>query len=105
MNNTVFRETDPTTDPNLDYFLAPIMARADSHEHLAVAMIPWLYGGNGSAPVNLKMASYTIDPATGSIASTNTEDNIPFAAMGGAPSAMSISYGGNFVAIGSGLRP
>lgn len=100
--NANFTEVDPTPDPNLDYFLVPVMAVADSKEHLAVLMMPWFYNDGGSAPENLKLASYTIDPSTGSITSTNTQDDIPFMAMQIASPEMSMSDDGAFVAVGAG---
>lgn len=98
---TNFKEADPTPDPNLDYFLAPVMAVADSKEHLAVLMMPWFYNDDGSAPENLKLASYTIDPSTGSITSTNTQDDIPFTDLQAPAYTMSMSKNGSFVAIGN----
>ena len=98
-SNANFTEVDPATDTNLDYFLVPEMAAADSSEHLAVLMSGWFYGDNGISPENPQLASYTVDPATGSIASTNTQDDAPFATLTSVNS-MSMSTDGLFVALG-----
>lgn len=98
-NSETFTEVDPAVDTTLDYFLVPEMAAADSSEHLAVLMSGWFYDDNGSSPENPQLASYTIDPATGSIVSANTQDNAPFTTLMSVNS-MSISPDGLFVALG-----
>jgi hypothetical protein len=99
MSNTVFSERDPKPDPHLDYYLVPDIAKSDPTGHLAVLMSGWFYGDNGGAPENSQLVSYPVDPATGSVVSTNTQDNAPFTVMKNANS-MSMSYAGDFVAIG-----
>jgi hypothetical protein len=102
-NNDAFREQDPKLDPNLNYFLSPIMARADPHEHLAVVMVQCEYNDSDlqceSTGGNPQLASYTINTTTGGISSTNTEDNAPFLEITD-PIGMDMSYDGKFVAIG-----
>jgi hypothetical protein len=107
--NTNFTEKDPKLDPNLTYFLSPFMATADPHEHMAVVMVQCEYNDSDLAcePTgnNPQLASYTIDPVTGGISSTNTEDNLPYLEIT-YPIGMDMSYDGKFVAIGgySGLQ-
>jgi hypothetical protein len=101
--NTSFTEKDPKLDPNLNYFLSPYMATADPHEHMAVVMVQCEYNDSDLAcePTgdNPQLASYTIDPVTGGISSTNTEDNVPYLEIT-YPIGMDMSYDGKFVAIG-----
>ena len=97
--NTSFVEVDPVSDPNLNYFLVPEMAAADSNEHLAVLMSGNLYGGGGSSPENYQLATYTVDPATGSITATSTQDDAPFTSVL-AVDSMSMTGDGLFVAVG-----
>lgn len=100
-NTTNFDEHDPKNDPNLDYYLLPIMATDDPHEHLAVVMTQCLSNGDESCDQtgnNPQLASYTINVTTGAISSTNTEDNIPYLETG--VLSLDMSYDGKFVAVG-----
>jgi hypothetical protein len=99
--NSSFGENDPKFDPSLGYYLLPFMATADPHEHLAVLMGQCLNNGDESCDPtgkNAQLASYTISTSTGSISSSNTEDNIPYLDVA-SPNGMDMSYDGKFVAI------
>jgi hypothetical protein len=104
--NSNFGEHDPTSDPNLDYSLLPTMATEDPHEHLAVVMTQCLNASPEACdPTGAKpqLASYTISTSTGSISSSNTEDNLPYVSTGVA--VLDMSYDGKFVALaGSGVE-
>lgn len=101
--NTGFTEHDPAHDTHRDYFLEPIAAAADSHEHLAVLMLPFSDCEGGGPPCltegDLQLASYTINPATGGISTTGTQADLPFVQLSWAL-ALDISSDGKFVAIG-----
>jgi hypothetical protein len=99
--NTNMGEKDPKVDPSLDYYLLPFMATEDPHEHLAVLMGQCVNNGDeGCEPTGKdpQLASYTISTSTGSISSSNTEDNIPYLDIAN-PIGMDMSYDGKFVAI------
>ena len=100
-NTTNFGQHDPKPDPRLDYSLVAAGATADPHEHLAVFMVQCLNeSDDGCEPTgkNPQLASYTISTSTGSISSSNTQDNIPYLDVA-SPIGMDMSYDGKFVAI------
>ena len=97
-SNPTFTEKDPATDPNLSYYLQPRATVADPNEHLAVLMVQCAIGDD-ACEGSFQLASYTINPKTGGISSTNTEDNAPWLEIT-EPIGMDMSYDGKFVAIG-----
>jgi hypothetical protein len=101
--NTGFTESDPAHDTHRDYYLEPLMAAADPHEHLAVLMLPFSDCEGGGPPCltegDLQLASYTIDPETGGISTAGTQADLPFVQLSWAL-ALDVSWDGKFVAIG-----
>jgi hypothetical protein len=72
--NSAFSEVDPTTNPDRQWIYHPAFVKADPTGHLAVVLFPVdQYGDPGS----YQLASYTINPSTGAISSTNTYKNMP----------------------------
>jgi hypothetical protein len=94
-----FSEADPARDTAGDRYFPDFLA-ADSANHLAVVLD---LGANPSNPHMVGdtwLASYTIDPATGAMASTNTFGSMPQLSLRG-PKTMAISPDGAFVAVGA----
>jgi hypothetical protein len=93
--NNNFTETDPVNE-GMPWVPAPFsLVQADSSGHLA-AIMSQDNSGVGWPP---QLASYTIDPSTGGISSTNTYSNMPLVSPG-YPFAMSMSPSGKLLAIG-----
>jgi hypothetical protein len=101
-NTTNFGEHGPKVDPSLNYSLEAFEATADAHEHLAVVMAQCEFNdsGLGCEPTgkNPQLASYTISTSTGSISSSNTQDDVPYLQVA-SPNGIDMSYDGKFVAI------
>jgi hypothetical protein len=102
IGNENFTETNPADDPNGPsgpWYFFPDLAKADPTGHLAV-----LVGSASGAPPfptyggPWGLASYSIDNATGSIASTNNWMDIPTPAVDGILD-MEISVSGKLVAL------
>ena len=90
-----FTEKDPTPNPSLSSGnYAPWLVAADNAGHLAAVMnMPFSQNGNV-----FQLASYTINPGTGAISSTNTWANMPTLAF--YPSALAMSWTGQYAAVG-----
>jgi hypothetical protein len=98
--NGAFSETDPA--PYGDYYFYPMAAQADPYGHLAVLMSAVDEPG-GSYFGQPWLASYTINPSTGAVVSTNTESDMPHTAGDAGNSnlrdKLSMSPAGNLVAV------
>jgi hypothetical protein len=77
--NLSFTEKDPAPDTTLPFYLQTFPATADQHEHLALSMLP-CYNRRPCSPypVNIQLASHTVNTTAGGISSTNTQDTAPF---------------------------
>lgn len=96
-----FKESDPSTNPNLangpwTYF--PETVQADPASHLAVLLYPTNFPQGQQEDGPYQLASYTINSSTGSIASTNTWQNMPTPAVQ-TISAMNMSPSGKLLAV------
>jgi len=93
--NTSFSEKDPTPNPsNPDSNYFPNLIAADPASHLAVVMnMPFSSNDN-----IFQLASFTINDSTGAISSTNTWANMPTLQV--YPTALALSWAGNFAAVG-----
>jgi len=97
--NTSFTENEPTGLPPGES-ICPFGAAADDHGHLAVSFIMRLNpSANCGGPENI--ASYSIDPATGSISTTNAIGSDPMYHQTGSDSGGSMSFDGKFLALGT----
>jgi hypothetical protein len=75
--NSAFTEKDPVAEPG-DRFIpwSWNSPRADGNGHLAVLMDE-LYDSGDYSDSRLRVASFTINPTTGALTSTNTHDKMP----------------------------
>jgi hypothetical protein len=97
--NSAFSLQNPAADPSSPNYLEPYLLAPGPDEQLAVLLVQCPIGDdvcNGAS----QLASYTIDPTTGGISSTNTQDNAPTLEI--TPIGIDMSYDGKFVAIGGG---
>jgi hypothetical protein len=89
--NAAFSESDPEPLESWQRY----ETAADPHGHLAV-VLEGTVDGSTDGP---QLASYTIHPSTGSIASTNTPANMPDIAVAN-PHVIRFSDSGSYVAVG-----
>ncbi len=93
MVNSQFKEVDPTPNPAVaDSYYFPMAVAADPANHLAALMYEPF--ANTTPP---QLASYTINPGTGSVASTNTYANMPTPSVN--PSVLGMSPSGKLLAV------
>lgn len=104
--NSKFSTTGPEPPPgNTWYPYAGPFERADGNGHIAALLTP-VDSGNGFGRIQL--ASYTINPTTGALSSSNSYEKMPFLEIGdwdqcacyGSILAMSMSPSGDVVAVG-----
>lgn len=84
--NSSFTEKDPVAEPG-DRFIpwSWNSPRADNNGHLAVLMDEEYDSGGDYSDSRVRVASYTINPTTGAITSTNTHDKMPVVQVGWYP--------------------
>jgi hypothetical protein len=107
--NQNYTEIDPAANPNSPgggpWFFISIAAAADPASHLAVLMSPfWVNSETNQVYGPNQLANYTIDDATGGIASTNTWKDMP-ATQITTGNGLSMSPSGKLLAVfGQGLQ-
>jgi hypothetical protein len=89
--NAAFTVSNP--EPSESWGLSSVAADPDGH--LAVVIEGTVDGYTNG----WQLASYTIDPSTGGVSSTNTPADMPLVAIYN-PSLISMSYSGSYVAVG-----
>lgn len=84
--NASFSEKDPVAEPG-DLFIpwSWNSPRADNNGHLAVLMDEEYDSGGDYSDSRVRVASYTINPTTGALTSTNTHDKMPVVQVGWYP--------------------
>jgi hypothetical protein len=98
--NTNFTETDPVAESGYAFYPSSgSRMQADPSGHLAVIMNE--LDGHGDYNTS-QLASYTINPSTGAISSTNTWENMPFVEVTNPPFSMSMSPSGKLLAVAGG---
>src|SRR5580658_9601107 len=84
--NASFSEKDPVAETG-DLFIpwSWNSPRADNNGHLAVLMDEEYDSGGDYSDSRVRVASYTINPTTGALTSTNTHDKMPIVQVGWYP--------------------
>ena len=95
IDNT-FSEVDPKTNPDLQWTYYPASVAADPAGHLAALLFGVDEYGDSSS---YQLASYTINPTTGAISSTNTYSNMPYPFENGLAITMGMSPSGELLAV------
>jgi hypothetical protein len=94
--NSSFSETDPQTNPDRQWTWSAVFAQADPNGHLAVLLFANDEYGDSSSN---QLASYTINPSTGAISSTNTYSNMPYPEENSLTITMNMSPSGELLAV------